>query len=88
MTCHKSSYINGRNNLQFIDTFARKCKISISKNFKKALLKNIIKTFFEREIRRDEISNLEKDVESCWRKYTDTDSQQATRTENSPRMLR
>ena len=84
----KSSYINGRNKLQFIDTFARKCKISLSKNFKKALLKNIINTFFEREIRGGEIRNLEKDVESYWRKYTDTDSQQATRTENSPRMLR
>jgi hypothetical protein len=42
----KPSYINGTNKLKFIDTFARKCKISLSEEFKKALLKNIINTFF------------------------------------------
>ncbi len=75
----KPSYINGTNKLKFIDTFARKCKISLSEEFKKALLKNIINTFFERpEIRGDEISKLEIDVEKYWEQYTKTESKRVT----------
>jgi hypothetical protein len=59
------SYFNSRNKLKFIDTFARKCEIMLSKEFKKALLKNIIETYFN-GIKIDEIKKLEINVEKYW----------------------
>ncbi len=58
-------YFNSRNKLKFMDTFARKCEILLSKKFKQDLLMNIIETYFN-GIKIDEIKKLEINVEKYW----------------------
>lgn len=67
-------YFESRNSVNFIDKFARQCKIPISMEFKKSLLIHMIHGCYKGDKKNDQFVSLKKNVEKYWNNYTLTDS--------------
>ena len=74
-------YFESRNSVNFIDKFARQCKIPISQEFKKSLLTHMIYGCYKGDKKRNQLNLLEDDVEKYWSNYTLTDTR--IHTENA-----